>query len=155
MGAKFAYTNFGGSVDAASADLLGNFSMSVENLNAVTRTTEGCVFQRTYVGLDNHGRVGIFWDYILGFSRSKSQFYMGDSSSAYSIKKKAYLSFAPGIVYFPMNNVSVHAGISMAELSCSNISAYEANELAGSRYALKAKFGLNILDISFGLTVHL
>ena len=155
VGAKFAYTNLSGRVDAATADLLGNFSMSVEEINADTRIIGGCVFQRTYVGLDNFGRVGIFWDYILGFNRSKSQFYTGTSSSAYSLNKKAYLSFAPGIVYFPMNNVSISAGISMAELSYSNVTAYEGGEAVGTRNALKAKLSLNILDISFGLTVHL
>ena len=155
VGAKLTYTNLSGRIDAATADLLGNFSMAVEDINADTRITGGCVFQRTYVGLDTHGRVGIFWDYILGFTRSKSQFYTGPSSSAYSLNKKAYLSFAPGIVYFPMNNVSVSAGISMAELSYSNVNAYEAGDVVGSRNALKAKFGLNLLDISFGLTVHL
>lgn len=155
VGAKFSYTNVNGRIDAATADLLGNFSMSVENVNAFTRSTGGCIFQRTYVGLDNHGRVGLFWDYILGFTRSRSQFYMGDESSAYSLKKKTYLSFAPGIVYFPMNNVSVQASISMGELSYNNVKAYEAGEVVGSRNQFKAKASLNILDISFGLTIHL
>ncbi len=155
IGARFSYTNLSGRIDAATADLLGNFSMSVENLNADTRTTGGCVFQRTYVGLDNNGRVGIFWDYVLGVSRSKSQFYAGTDSSSYSLKKKAYLSFAPGIVYFPMNNVSVQASISMAELSYNNVKAYQGGEVVGHRNAIKAKAGLNLLDISFGLTVHL
>ena len=69
VGAKLTYTNLSGRIDAATADLLGNFSMAVEDINADTRITGGCVFQRTYVGLDTHGRVGIFWDYILGFTR--------------------------------------------------------------------------------------
>lgn len=155
IGAKFTYTNLSGRIDAAAVDLLGNFSMSVEDINADTRITGGCIFQRTYVGLDCHGRVGIFWDYILGFTRSKSQFYTGPSSSAYSLNKRAYLSFAPGIVYFPMNNVSVSASISMAELAYNNVTAYEAGDAVGTRNTFKAKLGLNLLDISLGLTVHL
>ena len=155
LGARFSYTNVNGRIDAATADLLGNFSMNIENVNAFTRSTGGAIFQRTYVGLDNHGRVGIFWDYVLGFTRSRSQFYMGEESSSYSLKKKIYLSFAPGIVYFPMNNVSVQAGISLAEVSYSNVKAFEAGDVVGSRDQFKAKAALNILNLSFGLTVHL
>ena len=155
IGAKFQYTNVNGRIDSATADLLGNFSTTLEDVNASTRSTGGCIFQRTYVGLDQHGRVGIFWDYVLGFTRSRSQFYMGSESSAFTLKKKAYLSFAPGIVYFPMNNVSVQASISMAELSYSDLKAFEGGSVVGSRNQLKAKAALNILDISFGLTIHL
>lgn len=155
IGAKFQYTNVNGMVDAATADLLGNFEMSVENLHANTRSAGASIFQRTYVGLDNHGRVGIIWDYILGVTRSKSQFYTGDSSDAYSLTKKIHLGFAPGIVYFPMNNVSIQASISLADLSYSNISAYDDGKVVGTRHAWKALASLNLLGLNFGLTVHL
>lgn len=155
VGARFQYTNINGMVDTATADLLGNFSMTLEDLNAQTRSMSGSIFQRTYVGLDNNGRVGIFWDYVLGFTRSRSQFYTGDASSSYSLKKKVHLGFAPGIVYFPMNNVSIQASISLADLSYSNVTAYEGGAVVGTRHAWKAQASLSILDISFGLTVHL
>lgn len=155
IGAKFQYTNVRGMVDAATADLLGNLEMGVENLNALSRSTGASIFHRTYVGLDNKGRVGIIWDYILGVSMSKSQFYAGDSSDAYSITKKIHLGFSPGIVYFPMNNVSIQACISLADLSYSNMSAYDEGVVVGTRDAWKAQASLNILGLSFGLTIHL
>ena len=153
-GIRFQYTNANGMVDTATADLLGNFNMTLENLNADSRSLSACVFQRTYVGLDNLGRVGLFWDYVFGVTRTQSQFYTGDASSSYSLKKKIHLGFAPGIVYFPMNNVSVQASICVADLSYNRIEAYSDGRLSGSRNAWKAQASLNVMDISLGLTVH-
>ena len=155
VGARFQYTNINGMVDSATADLLGNLSIEVGGLNAVSRSAGGSIFQRTYVGLDNFGRVGIFWDYVLGYTRSKTQFYAGEASDAYSLNNKLSLNFAPGIVYFPMNNVSVQVCISMAGLSYTNVKAYENGQVAGVRHAWKARAGLSIFDLAFGLTVHL
>ena len=155
VGARFQYTKLNGMVDSATADLLGNLSLEVGGLNAVSRSVGGSVFQRTYVGLDNFGRVGIFWDYVLGYTRSKTQFYAGEASDAYSLNNKLSLNFAPGIVYFPMNNVSVQVCISMAGLSYTNVKAYENGQVAGVRHAWKARAGLSIFDLAFGLIVHL
>lgn len=155
VGAKFQYTNLNGMMDSATADLLGNFSMTLENISAVSRSMSASVFHRTYVGLDNHGRVGIFWDYILGVSRTRTQFAVTEPSDAYSLTKKIHLAFAPGIVYFPMNNVSVQVGISLADLSYSNVAAYQDGQLVGERHAWKALASLNLIGLNFGLTVHL
>ena len=154
LGVRFQYTNVNGMVDTATADLLGNLSMSVEDLNALSRSLSASVFQRTYVGLDNHGRVGVFWDYVLGVSRTTTQFYTGESSSEYSIKKRIHLGFSPGVVYFPMNNVSVQASMCLADLSYSTLNAYDDGSVTGVRDAWKAQVSLNVLDICFGLTVH-
>lgn len=154
VGVKFQYANMNGMVDSATADLLGNLSLSVGNLNASSRALSASVFQRTYVGLDDRGRVGLFWDYILGVTRSRTQFSTSDQSDAYSINKKIHLGFAPGIVYFPMNNVSVQASISLADLAYSNTSAYQDGNIVGTRNTFKALASLNILGLSFGLTVH-
>lgn len=155
IGARFQYTNVRGMVDAATADLLGNFSATLEDLHAFSRSMSGCVFQRTYVGLDRYGRVGVFWDYVLGYTRTKSQFYTGDSSSDYSLKKKVHLGFAPGIIYFPMNNMSIQVSVCLADVSYSNVTVWSGGNVVGSRNAWKAQAHLNLMDISFGLTIHL
>jgi hypothetical protein len=140
-------------VDTATADLLGNLSMSVENLNALSQSMNACIFQRTYVGLDDKGRIGLFWDYVLGYTRSKSQ--MSANEGTYSLKEKGHLAFAPGVVYFPMNNISIQACISMAELSYNKVSAYDSGVVTGTRTAWKAQASLNVLNLNFGLTIHL
>lgn len=155
VGVRFQYTDISGMVDSMTADLLGNLTMSFDNINALSSSMGGSLFHRTYVGLDSKGRIGLFWDYSLGYTKSTTQFYMGDTSDAYSINNKFNISFAPGFVYFPMNNVSVQASVSMGGLSYNDITAFELNEVTGTRRAWKAYAGISLLDLNFGLTVHL
>lgn len=155
VGIKFNYVKVGGMLDSATADLLGNLSLSVGDINATSVAMGGSVFQRTYVGIDKQGRFGIFWDYILGYTRSTTQFATADSSSAYTVKEKGSISFAPGVVYYPMNNVSVQANISIADLSYGTTTAYQGSEPTGTHTGWKAQVGLNLLNLSFGLTIHL
>lgn len=154
VGARFQYTNVNGMVDSATADLLGNFSMTLEDLDAASTSMSGLLFHRTYVGLDGQGRVGVFWDYVFGYTRNRTQFSAGEGSDSFSIKHKLHLDFSPGIVYFPMNNVSIQACISLADISYSRVNGYEAGELVGRRQAWKAQASLNVLNLAFGLTVH-
>jgi hypothetical protein len=155
VGVKFNYTKVGGMLDSATADLLGNLSLSVSDVNATTNAMGGSVFQRTYVGIDKQGRFGIFWDYILGYTRSKTQFATGESASSHTLKEKGSLAFAPGIIYFPMNNVSIQANISIIDLSYSSTTAYENGNAVGTHKGWKAQAGLNLLNLNFGLTIHL
>jgi hypothetical protein len=154
VGARFAYTKAGGMLDSATADLLGNMSLSVNDVNATSSTLGAAVFQRTYVGIDRQGRFGIFWDYILGAARTKTQIAVSDAPS-HTVKEKFYLAFAPGIIYFPMNNISIQANISIADLSYSCTTAYQDGTPVGTHRGWKAQAGLNLLNLNFGLTIHL
>ena len=155
VGVKFNYMRFGGMLDSATADLLGNMSLSVNDLNASTISMGGSVFQRTYIGIDKQGRFGIFWDYILGYTRAKTQFASGEASNSQTVKEKVQLAFAPGVIYFPMNNISIHANISIADVSYATTKAYQNGSEVGMHKGWKAQAGLNLLNLSFGLAIHL
>lgn len=155
VGVKFNYLKFGGMLDSATADLLGNMSLSVSDINAATNSMGGSVFQRTYIGIDKQGRFGIFWDYILGYTRAKTQFASGEASNSQTVKEKVQLAFAPGVIYFPMNNISIHANISIADLSYATTKAYQNGNEVGMHKGWKAQAGLNLLNLSFGLAIHL
>lgn len=155
VGVKFNYLKFGGMLDSATADLLGNMSLSVSDINASTISMGGSVFQRTYIGIDKQGRFGIFWDYILGYTRAKTQFASGEASNSQTVKEKVQLAFAPGVIYFPMNNVSIHANISIADVSYATTKAYQNGNQVGMHKGWKAQAGLNLLNLSFGLAIHL
>ena len=156
IGARFQYTKANGMIEGVTADILGNLDLSLENFSAGSLSMSANVFYRTYLGLDKYGRFGIFWDYVLGYTRSKSQFSSGDDPSPYSFKHKAYIGFAPGVVYFPMNNISVQACISLADVSFNHMAAYNADgDVSGTRTAWRAQARLNVLNLSFGLTIHL
>lgn len=155
VGVKFNYLKFGGMLDSATADLLGNMSLSVSDINAATNSMGGSVFQRTYIGIDKQGRFGIFWDYILGYTRAKTQFASGEASNSHTVNEKVYLAFSPGVIYFPMNNVSIHANISIADVSYATTKAYQNGNQVGMHKGWKAQAGLNLLNLSFGLAIHL
>lgn len=155
IGVRFQYSKISGVLDGVTADLLGNLSLPIENLYANSLSMGANIFQRTYIGIDDRGRFGIFWDYTLGYTRSTTQFASTVDSSAFSANQKLHLGFAPGVVYFPMNNVSVHLGICLADLSYNHITAYDNGNLVGSRHAWKANARLNVMDLNFGLTIHL
>lgn len=154
VGVRFQYTNINGNIDSATADLLGNFSMSFGNIDAKSRAFSTSVFQRTYWGLDKRGRVGLFWDYVLGYTRKNVTFNSGVNDAPYTITHNVHLGFSPGLVYYPMNNVSVYASISLADLSYNYVEAYENNIVTGTRHAWKAQARINVLDLNFGLAIH-
>lgn len=155
IGLKFNYTIADGMLDSATADLLGNLSLSVGDLNASSMTLGGSVYQRTYVGIDKQGRFGITWDYVLGYSRTTTRFASADATPADSVRDRISLSFAPGVVYFPMNNISVQANISIADVSYSSSAAYRDGDVVGTHTGWNARASLNLLNLSFGLTIHL
>ena len=156
VGVRFQYTKANGLLEGVTADMLGNLSLELENLSAGSSSISANFFYRTYFGLDKRGRFGIFWDYLLGYTRSKSKFASGDEPSPYTFKQKGSLGFAPGVVYVPMNNVSVQACISLVDLSYNHVGAFNADgELTGTRTAWRVQSKLNVLNLCFGLTIHL
>lgn len=155
LGLRFQYTAANASIDKGTLDLLGNLSFDVNDIRAKSRTMGGQFYYRTYVGLDRRGRIGFFWDYVLGYSRTKTQFQFGSPTDAYSLSKKLSLGLAPGVVYFPMNNVSAHVSVGIADVSYNNVSAYQNGKVTGTRNYWKAQLKLNLLDINLGITIHL
>ena len=155
LGVRFNYTHLAGGLDAASLDLLGNLSLSVGNINAMSNSMGGSIYKRTYVGIDKQGRFGLFWDYILGYTRAKTQFSLSEDSVSRTVKEKYSFAFAPGVIYFPMNNVSIHANISILDVYHSKTSAYTNDTFVGERVKHGANATLNLLNLSFGLAIHL
>lgn len=155
IGLRFQYTNGGASVDAATLDLLGNFDFSVKDIKANTQSWGAAVYNRSYLGLDQRGRVGLFLDVALGYTKSNSKFQMGNPSSNYTTNDKISLALSPGLVYFPMNNISVFLSLSLAEASYNFSKAVTDGVVTGARQQFKAQANVNLLSLNFGLAVHL
>ena len=153
VGIRLQYTNGNCAVDAATLDLLGNFSYDVKDIKAKTFSYSGAVFNRSYVGLDRRGRVGVFLDTGLGYTKSRSDINM--SAGTYTVNNKFSLTLSPGIVYFPMNTISVFAFISLADISYNNSKAYKSWDFAGERNFFRAQARLDLFSLGFGLSVHL
>jgi len=155
VGLKFQYTSANCAVDAATFDLLGNFSTSVSDIHARTRSYGGHVYNRSYIGLDNRGRVGLFMDTSLGYTRSKTVAYMGDPSDSYTMNRKFSLCFSPGATYYPMNNVSCYVAIGLADISYNRSAGYSNGEITGTRNFFRIQSSVNLLSLNFGLAIHL
>ena len=80
---------------------------------------------------------------------------MGNPSSNYTTNDKFSLALSPGLVYFPMNNISVFLSLSLAEASYNYSRAYNEGVLTGARHKFKAQANVNLLSLNFGLAVHL
>lgn len=155
VGLRFQYTSANAVVDAATLDLLGNYKTEVGDIHARTRSYGGHVYNRSYLGLDNRGRIGLFMDASLGYTRSKTVAYMGDPSDAYVLNDKLSLNFSPGVIYFPMNTVSVYVALSLADVSYNHSVAYSDGQVSGTRNFFRAQTKLNLLALNFGLSIHL
>lgn len=153
VGVRLQYTNGNCSVDAATLDLLGNFSYNLKDIKAKTLSYSSAVFNRSYVGLDSRGRVGVFLDTGLGYTRSRSD--INSASETYTVNNKIALTLNPGVVYFPMNTISVFAFISLADISWNNSRGYSGGEFVGQRNFFRAQARIDLFSISFGLSVHL
>lgn len=153
VGVRLQYTNGNCSVDAATLDLLGNFSYNLKDIKAKTLSYSSAVFNRSYVGLDSHGRVGMFLDTGLGYTRSRSD--INSASETYTVNNKIALTLNPGVVYFPMNTISVFAFISLADISWNNSRGYSGGEFTGQRNFFRAQARIDLFSINFGLSVHL
>lgn len=153
VGVRLQYTNGNCSVDAATLDLLGNFSYNLKDIKAKTLSYSSAVFNRSYVGLDSRGRVGVFLDTGFGYTRSRSD--INSASETYTVNNKIALTLNPGVVYFPMNTISVFAFISLADISWNNSRGYSGGEFVGQRNFFRAQARIDLFSISFGLSVHL
>ncbi len=153
VGLRIQYTNGSCNVDASTIDLLGNFSYDLKDVKAKTLSYSSFVFNRSYVGLDDRGRVGVFLDVALGYTRSRTD--ISSSGDSYTINNKIGLSLSPGIVYFPMNTISVFASLSLADVSYNNSRGYTGGEFTGERNYFRAQGNIDLFSLNFGLTVHL
>lgn len=155
VGLRFGYTSGKGNVGTGTLDLLNDglsFGGDI-NLKGKYWGFRAEMYHRSYVGLDNNGRVGIFYDLVLDYGLNKS--VVGSSLSNYSFKNQARLSFNPGIVVYPMNNVSVFVSISLADVTYNNVRSFENGTKVGSRNNWDARLKFNLTDIDFGITFHL
>lgn len=157
IGVRIQYTSASGSVKEGELDLLSDdLNFSVENLRAEMTSIQASVYHRSYLGLDNKGRIGVFADIALNYANNKTVFsYNEQTEGSYARTHQLKLSLHPGIVVFAMNNISTHVSMGIGGVSYNHTDYVKGGKTIGTRDYSKANFKLNVLDISIGLTVHL
>lgn len=157
IGLRFQYTSASGNVQDGDLDLLSDdLNFHVENIHADMTSVQTAVYHRSYIGLDNKGRIGLFSDIMLGYTSSKTKFiYNEQTQDTYTKTDQIKLSLHPGIVVFAMNNISTHVSMGIGGISYNHTKYIKNGETIGTRDYSKANFRLDILDISIGLSIHL
>ncbi len=157
IGLRFQYTSASGNIQEGDLDFLSDdLKFHVEDIHADMSSVQTAIYHRSYIGLDNKGRIGLFSDITLGYTSGKTKFiYNEETQDTYTKSNQIKLSLHPGIVIFAMNNVSTHVSIGIGGVSYNNTKYIKNGETIGTRNFSKANFKLDLLDISIGLSIHL
>ncbi len=157
IGLKFQYTTASGKIKQGELDLLNDdLNFSVENLKAEMTSIQTSIYHRSYLGLDNKGRIGVFADIALSYANNKNVFtYNNQTEDTHARTHQVKLSLHPGIVVFAMNNISTHVSMGIGGVSYNHTDYVKGGKTIGTRDYSKANFKLNVLDISIGLSIHL
>lgn len=157
IGVRFQYTTASGGVSKGELDLLSDdLNFEVENLRADLTSFQASIYHRSYLGLDNKGRIGVFADIALSYANNKNVFsYSEDTRHSFARTHQLKLGLFPGVVIFPMNNISTHVSMGIGGVSYNHTDYVKDGQVIGSRDFSKANFKLDVLDISIGLTIHL
>lgn len=157
IGIKLQYASANGSIREGDLNFLSDdLNFSVEDIDAHMNSFQTAIYHRSYIGLDDRGRIGLFNDISLSYTNGKTVFtYNAETADTYARSNQLKLSLHPGIVVFAMNNVSTHVSMGIGGVSFNNTKYIKAGEVIGTRNHSQAKFKLNVLDINIGLTIHL
>ena len=157
FGIRVQYSTASANIKEGALDLLSDdLSFSFEDLRADISSIQTSIYHRSYLGLDNKGRIGVFADIALSYANSKNIFsYDTTTQNTYARTHQLKLSLHPGIVVFPMNNISTHISMGIGGISYNKTSYIRDGVTIGERDFSKANFKLDVLDISIGLTIHL
>lgn len=156
IGMRIQYTAASGCINQAEYDLLGNLDGTIEDISAELSSIQASVYHRSYLGLDNKGRIGVFADIALSYANRKNAFaYNNTTSNSHARSHQVKLSLHPGIVVFAMNNISTHVSMGIGGVSYNYTAMRENGKTVGTRNYSQAKFKLDIMDISVGLSIHL
>lgn len=157
IGLKFQYTSASGNLANADLSLLSDdLSFNIKDMKASLNAYAIGLYHRSYIGLDRRGRFGVFCDVLFTYTRSHSKFIYDESTeNSYANGNNYKLSLHPGVVVFAMNNVSTHVSVGIGSVEYNQTKYFKDGYQAGTRNFSQAKFKLNILDVSFGLTIHL
>ena len=157
IGLRFQYTTASGNIEQGDLDFLSDdLNFHVEDISTGMTSYQSAIYHRSYIGLDDKGRIGLFGDIMLGYTNSKTEFiYNENTANAYAKSNQVKLSIHPGIVVFAMNNISTHVSMGIGGVSYNKTKYIKNGDVIGVREFSKANFKIDVLDISIGLSIHL
>lgn len=156
IGMRSKFSSVSGGVSNADLSMLNEgFEMSVQDIKAKSKILQSEIYHRSYAALDERGRFGVFMDVALSWSRTDTSFsYNAKSLDTSSVAQKLRVAAHPGLMIFVMNNLSTHVSIGIGGAQITKTDYMKNGEKVGNSYISKVNFMLDILDISYGLSLH-
>lgn len=156
VGLKFNYTR--GIADLANLgfEFGDDLTFKIRDVSYFQQTFVVSAMYRNYVGLDTHGRFGIFNEVDLGFGSGSSRFkriYNDVPRDTRTIITEGSLNFSPGVCVFIQDYVSFNVSFGVFGLNWRKESQSTDGIDEGSRVTSGANFRFNIFNINFGLMV--
>lgn len=156
VGVRVKFLDVNGAVSNADFSMFGEDSdMSLQDVSVKSITFQTELYHRSYAAIDGAGRFGAFMDVALGWSHTDTSFNSdGGSSERSSISKKMRLAVHPGLMIFVTPRLSTHMSVGIGGAQYSTTDYVKGGEVVGHREASRLHFGLDLLDISYGLSLH-
>lgn len=156
VGVRMVFSAASGCLDATTLSLLNEgLDFDLKDVSASLRQRSAEVYYRRYLGLEEKGRLGLFYECAMSYSYAKTAFSLDDNSDDWSGNAKTKLSFSPGIVFFPSSNISTQVCVSLADVTWGRTSYMSDGEAKGSMTKFRSQIGLDLFGLSFGLIIHI
>lgn len=160
VGVRFGYEHMDGRLGNVDLDLgeQNDISLNIADMSLDNDNYSFALFHRSYVGLDQKGRFGLFAEVEASAVIGSGSFLnsSGDTPKAtYSDNLKLKLAFNPGVAVYIFPNVCATVSLGLGGIQYNSVTQRDAEgNKTGSRSASKMRFRLNIADINFGMVVH-
>ncbi len=158
IGLRLGYSKIDTDLGNVSLHISDDMSFDINGLGYAEDQYSAALFYRTYVGLDQGKRFGLFNEVSLAFTSASSRFVRGNNEEARRTRgnsSEIKLGFSPGLSVFIMNNISANVSFSVAGLRYSYSKQTFSDGSTGSRHNSGMDFKINILNINIGVTVHI
>lgn len=153
---KFDYSRGIADLAHLGVDFDEDLNFSIRDVSYYQQSFSVASFYRAYVGLDPHGRFGIFNEVDLSFGSGSSRFkriYNEQPKDTRTIVTQGSLNFSPGVCVFIQDYVSFQVSFGVFGLKWRKEDQTTDGVDEGSRVTSGANFRFNIFNINFGLMV--
>lgn len=161
IGVRFGYENIDGELGNIALDLgeQNDLSFSMDGMSMSSASYSWSLFHRSYMGLDQKGRIGFFAEWELMARTGTMTFsYMSGDEKKYSHSRNTgfRLNFNPGMAVYIFPNVCTTVSFGLGGLYYNRIDqSDETGEHTGRRTKSGLRLKFNIADINIGMVVHL
>lgn len=158
VGLKVNYTRATADLGSLGLDMGDDLNFHLSNVSYHSQSYSTAIFYRSYVGLSNAKRFGVFNEVDLSFTAGSSKFsrlYNSEPRVTNTRITEASLNFSPGLCVFIMENISFNVSFGVFGIKIHKESQTTNGIEEGSRITSGANFRFNIFNINFGLGVHI